>query len=81
MSGTFRAARALPRRYTGYSFVVCIIRRTGARVNATRACARLGGGGHRAASGCVIEHAALSDAKRMILSAVQEAINEENGAN
>ena len=55
--------------------------RTGARVNATRACARLGGGGHRAASGCVIEHAALSDAKRMILSAVQEAINEENGAN
>ena len=55
--------------------------RTGARVNATRACARLGGGGHRAASGCVIEHAALSYAKRMILSAVQEAINEENGAN
>ena len=55
--------------------------RTGARVNATRACARLGGGGHRAASGCVIEHAALSDANRMILSAVQEAINEENGAN
>ena len=55
--------------------------RTGARVNATRACARLGGGGHRAASGWWIEHAALSDAKRMILSAVQEAINEENGAN
>ncbi|MDD5807747.1 MAG: bifunctional oligoribonuclease/PAP phosphatase NrnA [Oscillospiraceae bacterium] len=55
--------------------------RTGARVNATRACARLGGGGHRAASGCVIEHATLSDAKRMILSAVQEVINEENGAN
>ena len=27
--------------------------RTGARVNATRACAALGGGGHRAASGCV----------------------------
>ena len=27
--------------------------RTGARVNATKACAALGGGGHRAASGCV----------------------------
>lgn len=54
--------------------------RTGMRVNATRACAKLGGGGHRAASGCVIEHATLSDAKGMILNAVQEAINEENGA-
>lgn len=54
--------------------------RTGARVNATRACARLGGGGHRAASGCIIEHETLEHAKCMVLDAVQEAIKEENGA-
>lgn len=46
--------------------------RTGARVNATRACAALGGGGHRAASGCVY-HGSLADAKRAILDAVQNA--------
>ena len=49
--------------------------RTGARVNATRACARLGGGGHRAASGCVY-HGSLADAKAAILAAVQDAAEE-----
>lgn len=49
--------------------------RTGARVNATRACARLGGGGHRAASGCVY-HGPLAEAKAAILAAVQDAAEE-----
>ncbi len=49
--------------------------RTGARINATRACAALGGGGHRAASGCVY-HGPLADAKRAILNAVQNAAEE-----
>ena len=51
--------------------------RTGARVNATRACALLGGGGHRAASGCVIEHETFDAAKQMILDAIAQAIAEE----
>ena len=37
--------------------------RTGARVNATLACSKLGGGGHRAASGCLIEHADYETAR------------------
>ena len=49
--------------------------RTGARVNATRACAALGGGGHRAASGCVY-HGPLAEAKAAILAAVQDAAEE-----
>ena len=51
--------------------------RTGARVNATRACAKLGGGGHRAASGCVIEHETFDAAKQMILDAIAQAVAEE----
>ena len=51
--------------------------RTGARVNATRACALLGGGGHRAASGCVIEHETFAHAKEMILDAIARAVAEE----
>ena len=51
--------------------------RTGARVNATRACALLGGGGHRAASGCVIEHETFARAKEMILNAIAQAVAEE----
>lgn len=52
--------------------------RTGARVNATRACAKLGGGGHRAASGCVIEGGAtLKEAKTLMLNAIAAAIAEE----
>ena len=49
--------------------------RTGARVNATLACSFLGGGGHRAASGCVY-HGSLADAKAAILAAVQAAVEE-----
>lgn len=53
--------------------------RTGARVNATRACALLGGGGHRAASGCVIEHETFDAAKKLILDAIAQAVAEEAG--
>lgn len=51
--------------------------RTGARVNATRACAKLGGGGHRAASGCIVEHETFDTAKKMILDAIAQAVAEE----
>lgn len=51
--------------------------RTGARVNATRACALLGGGGHRAASGCVIEHETFDAAKKLILDAIARSVVEE----
>ena len=51
--------------------------RTGARVNATLACSKLGGGGHRAASGCLIEHADYETARAMILNAIAEAVAEE----
>ena len=53
--------------------------RTGARVNATRACAKLGGGGHRAASGCVIEHETFEVAKKLILEAIAQTVAEEVG--
>ena len=45
--------------------------RTGARVNATRACGLLGGGGHAAAAGCTVE-APWAEAKRRILDAVAQ---------
>ena len=51
--------------------------RTGARVNATRACALLGGGGHRAASGCIVEHETLDAAKKRILDAIAQTVAEE----
>lgn len=53
--------------------------RTGARVNATRSCAKLGGGGHRAASGCIIEHQTFDAAKKLILDAIAQAVAEETG--
>ena len=43
--------------------------RTGERVNATRVCARLGGGGHAAAAGCTVE-APWAEVKTAILDAV-----------
>ena len=45
--------------------------RTGRRVNATRACGLLGGGGHASAAGCTIE-APLKEAKHLILDAVAQ---------
>ena len=46
--------------------------RTGPRVNATRVCERFGGGGHAAASGCVIEERDGEAVKRALVRAVQE---------
>jgi phosphoesterase RecJ-like protein len=43
--------------------------RTGPRVNATQACALLGGGGHAAAAGCTIE-APLPEARQRMLDAI-----------
>lgn len=45
--------------------------RTGERVNATRACGFLGGGGHAAAAGCTVE-APWAEVKRRILDAVAQ---------
>jgi len=39
-------------------------------LNASRACARLGGGGHAAASGCVV-HGSMEEAERAILAAIE----------
>lgn len=47
--------------------------RTGPRVNATRACALLGGGGHAAAAGCTVE-APLEEAKRRMLEAIAQVV-------
>ncbi len=46
--------------------------RTGPRVNATRVCARFGGGGHRAASGCVLTGMTQEQAKRALVDACME---------
>ena len=47
--------------------------RTGARVNATEVCARLGGGGHRAAAGATM-NGTLDEVKRAVLAAVEEVV-------
>ena len=46
--------------------------RTGPRVNATRVCERFGGGGHAAASGCVIKGMTQEQAKNAIVKACIE---------
>jgi len=45
--------------------------RTGARINATKVCAMLGGGGHAAAAGCTVE-APWQQVKEQILAAVAQ---------
>ena len=47
--------------------------RTGDRVNATRVCQLLGGGGHAAAAGCTVE-APWPEAKRRILEAIAQVV-------
>ena len=47
--------------------------RTGPRVNATRACALLGGGGHAAAAGCTVE-APFAEAKGRMLEAIAQVV-------
>ena len=50
--------------------------RSGARVNATEVCARFGGGGHRAASGCSIRGMTQEEAKRAIVRAAMEVAGD-----
>ncbi|WP_325200060.1 DHH family phosphoesterase [Oscillibacter sp.] len=47
--------------------------RTGPRVNATRVCALLGGGGHAAAAGCTVE-APFAEAKGRMLEAIAQVV-------
>ncbi len=49
--------------------------RTGPRVNATRVCERFGGGGHAAASGCVLRGMSGEEAKRKLVAACIEVGN------
>ena len=49
--------------------------RTSARINATNVCSVLGGGGHAAAAGCTVS-AAWPEAKRLILSAIRQNVED-----
>lgn len=55
--------------------VVKISLRTGPRVNATEVCARLGGGGHRAAAGATVE-GSMDAVKAAVLRAVEEVVSQ-----
>ena len=48
--------------------------RTGPRVNATEVCARLGGGGHRAAAGATVS-GTMDEVKAAVLRAVEEVVS------
>lgn len=50
--------------------------RTGERVNATAVCAKFGGGGHRAASGCILRGVTLAQGKQALLAAIAEVAGE-----
>lgn len=50
--------------------------RTGPRVNATAVCAKFGGGGHKAASGCSIKGVGQDEAKRAIVRAAMEVAGD-----
>ena len=52
--------------------------RTDKRVNATRVCARMGGGGHPAAAGCTVE-APLQDVKEQVLAALRAEVADFEG--
>ena len=52
--------------------------RTGSRINATKACGLLGGGGHAAAAGCTVE-APWQEAKERILAAVAQVAGDYAG--
>lgn len=49
--------------------------RTGPRVNATEVCARLGGGGHRAAAGATV-NGTMDEVKAAVLRAVEEVVSQ-----
>jgi len=46
-------------------------------LNATRVCARLGGGGHKAASGCTVK-GTVEEAERAILAAIDDQLSQPN---
>ena len=46
-------------------------------LNATKVCARLGGGGHKAASGCTVK-GTVDEAERAILAAIDEQLSQPN---
>ena len=49
------------------------LRTDAARLNATKVCARLGGGGHRAASGCTVK-GTVDEAEQAILDAIDQQL-------
>jgi len=49
------------------------VRTDASKLNATRVCARLGGGGHRAASGCTVK-GTVEEAERAILAAIDDQL-------
>ncbi len=51
------------------------VRTDASRLNASRVCARLGGGGHRAASGCTVK-GTVEQAERAILSAIDDQLSQ-----
>ncbi len=53
--------------------VIKVSLRTGRRVNATEVCARLGGGGHRAAAGATV-NGTMDEVKASVLRAVEEVV-------
>lgn len=53
--------------------VIKISVRSGPRVNATEVCARLGGGGHRAAAGATVE-GTMEEVKQAVLQSVAETV-------
>lgn len=52
--------------------------RTGSRVNATRVCSLLGGGGHAAAAGATVK-ASLPEVKRLVLDAIAQNVSDFSG--
>lgn len=51
------------------------VRTNAALLNATRVCARLGGGGHKAASGCTVR-GTVAEAERAILAAIDDQLSQ-----
>ena len=52
--------------------------RTDKRVNATRVCTRMGGGGHPAAAGCTVE-APLAEVREQVLAALRAEVTDFEG--
>ncbi len=52
--------------------------RTAADLNASAACARLGGGGHKAAAGCTV-YGSVAEAEQAIIGAIDDEMGEERG--